>query len=252
LGTLASSWAASGPNPSICRDHKNRRKAGRKDGAVKSAELVFFGKVTASVTHELKNVFAIIKESGGLIEDLLAMGQESPILLKERLPRALSVIGTQVQRGVEITNRLNFFAHTTDEPLAKVDMNEMVENAVSLNRRLAKLRQVDLEAKTADEPVFLQSSPFLLQMAVHEAVRVCLGVLQPESRLEVSMRKVKDGRVAVGFLCEQGAASEEDRAESFDATRAWPRFMSVLEKMNGIVAVRESGDGFSLELGKCG
>ena len=34
-----------------------------------NGEIVFFGKITAGITHEMKNVLAIIKESSGLVED---------------------------------------------------------------------------------------------------------------------------------------------------------------------------------------
>ena len=35
--------------------------------------LQFFGKVSASISHELKNVLAIINENAGLLEDPRAM-----------------------------------------------------------------------------------------------------------------------------------------------------------------------------------
>ena len=37
---------------------------------VKADELAFFGKIAAGVTHELKNVLAVIKESNGLMARL--------------------------------------------------------------------------------------------------------------------------------------------------------------------------------------
>jgi len=38
--------------------------------------LKFFGKMTASISHELKNVLAIINENAGLLEDLCAMAEK--------------------------------------------------------------------------------------------------------------------------------------------------------------------------------
>ena len=36
-----------------------------------SREAAFIGKITASATHEIRNVLAIVKESAGLIDDLM-------------------------------------------------------------------------------------------------------------------------------------------------------------------------------------
>ncbi|NNG12708.1 MAG: sensor histidine kinase, partial [Halobacteria archaeon] len=38
-------------------------------------ELRYFGKVTASISHELKNVLAILNEHTGLLQDLTAMAE---------------------------------------------------------------------------------------------------------------------------------------------------------------------------------
>jgi hypothetical protein len=37
----------------------------------------FMGRITAGVTHEMKNVLAIIKESAGLMEDFLKISQDA-------------------------------------------------------------------------------------------------------------------------------------------------------------------------------
>ena len=39
-------------------------------------ELEFFGKITAGITHEMKNVLAIIKKSAGLMEDIMSLSAE--------------------------------------------------------------------------------------------------------------------------------------------------------------------------------
>ncbi len=38
--------------------------------------LRFFGMINASISHEIKNVLAIISESAGLMEDLLLLAQK--------------------------------------------------------------------------------------------------------------------------------------------------------------------------------
>ncbi len=75
-------------------------------------ETAFMGRVTAGVTHELKNVLAIIKESAGLIEDILALNKDLAGPHQEKVVRVLSNIRQQVDRGVDLSSRLNAFAHS--------------------------------------------------------------------------------------------------------------------------------------------
>ena len=48
-------------------------------------EIAFFGKVTASITHEIQNVLSIIKESSGLIDDVLSFSGKDAAALKKNL-----------------------------------------------------------------------------------------------------------------------------------------------------------------------
>ena len=91
-------------------------------------EAAFLGKITAGITHEIKNVLAIIRESSGLMEDLLSLAQQETFAHGEKFSNALSTIHEQVNRGVELVNRLNRLAHSPDEPEARVDLNEQVKD----------------------------------------------------------------------------------------------------------------------------
>jgi len=49
-----------------------------------SRKAAFMGRITASATHDMKNVLAIIKESAGLMEDLIALHKDLPAPLQEK------------------------------------------------------------------------------------------------------------------------------------------------------------------------
>lgn len=107
---------------------------------MKAKELAFFGKIAASVTHELRNVLAVINESNGLMADYLAMMREAPFPHREKFQRSVQKIEEQVRRGVEITSRFNRFAHSMDHAYADIDLNAIATQTVSLAQRLAALR----------------------------------------------------------------------------------------------------------------
>jgi len=137
---------------------------------VKANELAFFGKIAAGVTHELRNVLAIINESNGLMADLLVMLKETPFPQRERFQRSVQKIGEQVQRGVEITSRFNRFAHSIDDPCTDVDLNSIVTQTVVLAKRFAALQNVELKSAVSDHPVMLLTNAFRVQMALTRAI----------------------------------------------------------------------------------
>ncbi len=111
--------------------------------ASEAPRAAFVARLTAGATHELRNVLAIVKESGGLVQDLLAIGASAD----GRADAALGRIEAQVARGAELLTSLNRLAHGLDEAEVAVDLGEAVEHAVVLCRRYARQRERGLEAR---------------------------------------------------------------------------------------------------------
>jgi len=61
--------------------------------------LAFFGSITASFSHEINNIMAIIAELSGLMEDLLRVADLGHPPQLERFRRISERIGTQVNGG---------------------------------------------------------------------------------------------------------------------------------------------------------
>ena len=148
-----------------------------KDSQAK--EIAFFGKITAAVTHEMKNVLAIIKESAGLMEDLFAMSQDVSIPHREKIQKTLSTIKTQVQRGVALSDRLNKLAHAPDGTVTEINLNEEIEHIIELSRRFARLKNVDLQFAPSPAPVMMTTGAFQLQMTLFNCIACYLDALPP-------------------------------------------------------------------------
>ena len=68
-------------------------------------QLCFIGKIIAGFTHEIKNHLAIIKESAGLIGDLIKFGKKG----KDESAQYLEIIGSvedQMERTVEVKRNI--------------------------------------------------------------------------------------------------------------------------------------------------
>jgi hypothetical protein len=61
--------------------------------------LAFFGRVNASISHELKNVMAIISETTGLLGDLSEMASTGNTHRPDMLTSCTDSIVEEIQRG---------------------------------------------------------------------------------------------------------------------------------------------------------
>jgi C4-dicarboxylate-specific signal transduction histidine kinase len=177
-------------------------------------EVAFLGRIAAAFTHEMKNVLAIIKESGGLMEDLLFLSQEAPFPYKDRFVRCLATIQAQTKRGVELSNRLNRLAHSPDEEVATVDLNEILEQVVFLSERFARLKGVTLSLNLHEEALNVVVSPMRLQMAVFSCLECCWGSMAAGGNVALSVTRAGKEAI-VTFCCRNGVEVAEDPAVTF-------------------------------------
>jgi signal transduction histidine kinase len=80
--------------------------------------LAFFGRVNASISHELKNVMAIISETAGLLGDLSDMAATGSPVPPDMLKSCTGSIMEEIQRGFTVIRQMNRFAHSIDTPYA--------------------------------------------------------------------------------------------------------------------------------------
>ncbi len=147
----------------------------------------FFGKVTASTTHELQNVLAIIKENAGLMEDFIQMGPENLPDLLERATGCLGKIKEQAYRGVDLTSGLNGFAHTTDNLYAPVNIYEIAKRLIFLTKRffLQKGRQIIL--MDCKNPPSFETDPVLFQKLLWNCLECLVEIPDLKADIRVTI-----------------------------------------------------------------
>ncbi|MGD9504337.1 MAG: hypothetical protein AB7W37_05480 [Syntrophobacteraceae bacterium] len=199
-------------------------------------EVAFSGRITAAFTHEVKNVLAIIKEASGLMEDLLLMSKAAPFPHKERFERAIGTIQAQVQRGVELSTRLNRFAHSLDEPLASVDLKEIVDQFALLAKRFATLREMTLrsDAASVDGTFNILTSPVRFQMALLAAVESCWAAMPPGGAVALLPERREEG-AAVMVSCEGDLGERDSFVEKVGSSKTWEALLEVQRVLGGTV-----------------
>ena len=202
--------------------------------------LTFFGKVTASVSHELNNVIAIIDQTGGLLQDLIIGEEQGVPISTERLGQAVSSIRKQTDRGLAIIKRLNRFAHSADSPIAEFDVNETVSNLVDLTRRLADLKRVGLEFKPYPAVISAVNNPFLLLQLLFAIIGLILSSSGPDDKIETG---ISGGETE--FIITISGPGKVEYGES-----DWKELRQLSQNLGGSVNVESGDDGikFSISL----
>jgi C4-dicarboxylate-specific signal transduction histidine kinase len=135
---------------------------GAKLEIVAESGLKFFGKMTASISHEIKNVLAIINENAGLLEDLVLMADRGAAIDPQRLKNMSQTVKKQVSRADAIAKNMNRLAHSVDESINIIDLNDILELLAALSHRFASTRGVAVQPILNEGPVTLRTAPFFL------------------------------------------------------------------------------------------
>jgi C4-dicarboxylate-specific signal transduction histidine kinase len=161
---------------------------------LREKELAFFGAVTASLSHEINNVVAIVGQLAGLLDDLLYAAQQGRPLNEEKLKEISVKLSSQVDKGKTIIKRLNRFAHSVDEPLKQVDLKELLQLISVIAERFAFLREVKLKADfDGMDSIAVATNPFSLLQAVFFVIQLLLSVAGKNDSISIGMKPEKDG-----------------------------------------------------------
>lgn len=163
-------------------------------------KLAFFGKITASISHELNNVLSIINEYSGLLDDLVLAAQRGKPLDESRIQKIANNISTQVKRQESIIELLNKFAHRVDIPILTFNLNEVVKEICRLSERFASLKKVNLDVNFPDEQIMLTSNPFELQHIVFSFIRLGLDMASQSETISIGLEQENtDAIIKIAF-----------------------------------------------------
>ena len=199
-------------------------------------QAAFFGQVTASVTHEIKNHLALINEYNGLLADLLAAHARGRELDPARLAGLSAEVRKQVRQAGEIVGQLNRFAHSVDSEVEEVDLGELVATFAALSARRAQRRRIELKLALPPTAPRLVCQPFLLLLACHCLLEAILEACPEGADLTIDLEGGGE-RPRLVFECGQAILAGERRLP------AW-----LLTNLNASLAT-DASRGLALVLG---
>jgi signal transduction histidine kinase len=161
--------------------------------AIGEEALRFYGKISASISHEIKNVLAVLNENAGLLEDFTLMAEKGTPLRHDRLKILAQSMKAQIQRADVIVGNMNRFAHSVDESIARVDLNEALDLVVALAGRFADMRSISLELDRREGALPLIIQPFLLENLLWSCLNFVMEASEKGQTIRIVAEKVETG-----------------------------------------------------------
>lgn len=205
-------------------------------------EAAFLATMTASATHEVRNVLAIIKESAGLIEDMIHVFAKKGTLDNEKVFRAVDRIDTQVRRGADLLTNLNRLSHALDSELATVDLGTEVEQVAFLSQRFARKRGHRVTVGSREVEARARVHPLHLHMTLFAAMECCLEELPDGAAVTLSVSLADGGGVVEfrGVSQEGEEVAGPSEGEDWSAVRQWADVLGA--------ELKRSGTGFGIRI----
>ncbi|MFC1815559.1 hypothetical protein ACFL0M_06335 [Thermodesulfobacteriota bacterium] len=171
---------------------------------MREPETALIGKITVGMTHEFMNVFATIRESSGLMEDLLALSRETSFPHRKKFAKLLTTIKKQVGRGLEMSGSLNKFAHSMDETESRIEVNELLGQLVFLVQHFARVKQVQLTINPVEPPLSIYTDPFRFKLILVACLEYCIECAAGGGAITLQSRKTGKG-IAIRIMIEAGS-----------------------------------------------
>lgn len=177
----------------------------------------YFGRMGASISHEIKNCLAIMNENAGLMSDYLMMAQEGRPLDIERFSGVVQRIEKQIARADGIVKSLNTFSHSMDKPDQQIDLDQAVALSIGLGSRIITNKGIQVNHTQATGKLYVNGSCFFLLWLIWSILENAIQNLASGAVLNISSREDENSRVCLSFQCEHPFASDLGRQASCPA-----------------------------------
>jgi len=173
--------------------------------------LQFFGKMSATISHEINNALAIINENAGLLQDFTLMADKGIPLDPKRLNSLAGKVIRQIQRAEGIVRNMNRFAHSVDESSKSVNLGDIVEFVAALSGRFASMRGVTVEPKPTVVPVTVTTNPFFLENLIWLCLDFAMDTAGEGNTIDIFTEKTENGAQVRIMQVEDPAKAPLDR-----------------------------------------
>jgi two-component system NtrC family sensor kinase len=219
------------------------------------------GKMAASVAHEVNNPLAVISEKTGWALDLLEEEEFQQSKNLAELRRSLHKIDEHVERARKVVHSMLGFARRMEPHTEDVDINQVIDQTVSLLENYARTSNIDIQTDLAANIPIIASDQAQLQQVFLNLVSNAIDAIGNGGTIEVRTRKL-DSNIHVHVKDNgPGMTPETQRKifEPFYTTKSDGRgtglglsvSLGIIEKMGGTITVESKvgeGSTFTVKL----
>jgi C4-dicarboxylate-specific signal transduction histidine kinase len=166
------------------REHELRDK---QEQLVQAGKLATLGELTTGVAHELNNPLNNIGLYIGNVIDRVHLGKFENEQVLNDLEKAME----QVQKATEIISHLRTFGRAaTAITVQRVDVDDVIERALSLMNEQLRLRAIEVELDLSPEELVVLGNPIQLEQVFINLLTNARDALSetPERKIRISSR----------------------------------------------------------------
>lgn len=183
---------------------------------LQAERLASIGMLATGVAHEINNPVAIMIEESGWIEDLFDEEEfQSSKNLKEFI-RALKQIKTQGNRCKEITRKLLSFAQKIDSGVQTTQLNDIIEEVVSLSVHRAKHAGVELKTSLQKDLPFTLISASEMQQVLLNLINNSLDAMENTGGTITLSSCIAHGQIMMEIVDDGPGIPVTDQSRIFD------------------------------------
>ena len=231
---------------------------------IATERLASLGTLAAGVAHEINNPLAIIKESAGWMKSILQKEEMAKIPRKEDFEKALGKIENGVERARRITHELLGSVKQNESVLSRVDLEELINEAIILIKDEAAGRNVQVNNRVASTDSVIWSEPYKLRQVLLNLLTNAVHATGSGGSITVDFERSGDG-VELTIQDTGEGIPKENLArifEPFFSTKPTGKgtglglfvSRSIIEKLGGEISVESKlgqGTRFCIRLPAC-
>ncbi len=188
----------------------DRRRAALYHEMEYTNKLAAIGRLGAGVAHEINNPLSIITQKAGLLHDLLSA--DRPVPPRDKILELVDSVLRSAERCGGITHRLLGFAKHMDVQRETINLDVLLEEVLGFLDKEASYRGIEVELRQHDDPPAIVSDRGQLQQVFLNIINNAFAAVDDGGRIEIDIRKVDPGSVAVS-VCDNGIGIPEADVE---------------------------------------
>ncbi len=185
----------------------------KQEQLVQAGKLATLGELTTGVAHELNNPLNNIGLYIGNVIDRVHLGQLDTEQALADLEKAME----QVRKATEIISHLRTFGRAATVTVERVDMDDVIERALSLMHEQLRLRAIEVELDLSPDELVVFGNPIQLEQVFINLLTNARDALAEASERRIQISSRLEGEQIQIVLADSGPGiAEEIQSRIFD------------------------------------